>query len=43
MVVSQAPAVPYAWDDSFQLASKDVQGVMNGYLTTWDLSFSSIK
>jgi peptide/nickel transport system substrate-binding protein len=43
MIVAQAPAVPYTWDDSFQLASKDVQGVMNGYLTTWDLAFSSVK
>lgn len=43
MIVAQAPAIPYAWDDSFQLASKDVQGVMNGYQTTWDLSFSSLK
>ncbi|MEA2311161.1 MAG: peptide/nickel transport system substrate-binding protein [Solirubrobacteraceae bacterium] len=43
MVVAQAPAIPYAWDDSFQLSSKDVQGVMNGYLTTWDLSYSSVK
>jgi peptide/nickel transport system substrate-binding protein len=42
MVVAQAPAIPYAWDDSFQLSSKDVQGVMNGYLTTWDLSYSSV-
>ncbi len=42
-IVGQAPGIPYAWDDSFQLASKDVQGVMNGYTTTWDLAFSSLK
>ncbi len=42
-IVSQAPAIPYAWDDSFQLASKDVQGVMNGYTATWDLVFSSLR
>jgi hypothetical protein len=43
MVVGQAPGIPYSWDDSFQLASKDIQGVMNGYTTTWDLAFSSVK
>ena len=43
MIVEQAPAIPYAWDDSFQLASKDVRGVMNGYTTSWDLAFSFIK
>ena len=43
MIVEQAVAIPYSWDDSFQLSSKDVQGVMNGYYTTWDLSHSSMK
>jgi len=43
MIVEQAPGIPYAWDDSFQLASKDLNPVMNGYFTTWDLSYSSVK
>ena len=43
MVVGQVPGIPYSWDDSFQLASKDVRGVMNGYTTTWDLTFSSVR
>jgi len=43
MVVAQAPGIPYSWDDSFQLASKDVHGVMNGYTTTWDLAYSFLK
>src|SRR5215204_3430823 len=43
MVVGQVPGIPYSWDDSFQLASKDVRGVVNGYTTTWDLAFSSVK
>jgi peptide/nickel transport system substrate-binding protein len=43
MVVEQAPGIPYSWDDSFQLASKDVQGVMNGYTTTWDFTYSSVR
>jgi peptide/nickel transport system substrate-binding protein len=43
MIVEQAPGIPYVWDDSFQTMSKDINGVMNGYYTTWDLSFSSLK
>ncbi len=42
-IVAQAPGIPYSWDDSFQLESKDVNGIMNGNFTTWDLSFSSLK
>ena len=42
-VVADAPGIPYSWDDSFSLASKDVQGVMNGYTTVWDFTFSFIK
>ena len=42
-IVAEAPAIPYAWDDSFSLASKDVQAVMNGYTTSWDFAFSSLK
>jgi peptide/nickel transport system substrate-binding protein len=43
MIVEQAPGIPYTWDDSFNLESKNVNAVMNGYNTTWDLSFSSLK
>jgi peptide/nickel transport system substrate-binding protein len=43
MIVAQAPGIPYSWDDNVNLASKDVNAVMNGYYTTWDLSFSSLK
>jgi peptide/nickel transport system substrate-binding protein len=43
MIVAQAPAIPYSWDDSFNLESKNVQGAMNGYTTVWDLTFSSVK
>jgi peptide/nickel transport system substrate-binding protein len=43
MIVAQAPGIPYSWDDSFQLESKDVQSVMDSYNTTWNLSFTSLK
>jgi peptide/nickel transport system substrate-binding protein len=43
MIVLQAPGIPYVADDSVGLWSKDVQTVMNGYYTTQDLSYTSIK
>jgi peptide/nickel transport system substrate-binding protein len=43
MIVAQATGIPYSWDDSFQLQSKDMNAVMNGYATTWDLNFTSLK
>jgi peptide/nickel transport system substrate-binding protein len=43
MVAEQAPAVPYLWPNNAAVQSKDVVGVVNGYYTTHDLSFTSIK
>ncbi|MGH2967495.1 MAG: ABC transporter substrate-binding protein [Solirubrobacteraceae bacterium] len=43
MIVEQAVAIPYVWDDSFQLASADVRGAMNPYYAAWDLSFTSLR
>jgi ABC-type transport system substrate-binding protein len=43
LITAQAPGIPYVWDDSFELESRDVQGVMNGYTGAWDLSFSSLR
>jgi len=43
MVAEQAPAVPYLWPNNAAVQSKDVVGVVNGYYTTHDLSFMSIK
>jgi peptide/nickel transport system substrate-binding protein len=43
MIIGQAPAVPYVWDKSAEVFSKDVKHVMNGYYTTADLSFVSLK
>jgi peptide/nickel transport system substrate-binding protein len=42
-ITGQAPGIPYIWDNSFQIQSPDMNAVMNGYYTTWDLSFSSAK
>jgi peptide/nickel transport system substrate-binding protein len=43
MIVEQAPALLTTWDDNFQQQSANVAGVMNGYTTAWDLSFTSLK
>jgi len=43
MIVEQAPAIPYSWDDQFQLEASNVQAVMNPYDGIWDLSFASLK
>ena len=42
-VVAAAAAVPYMWDYQAVVASPDVRGVQNGYSTTWDWSFTSLR
>jgi len=42
-IVAQAPGIPYVWDDSISIASKDMKMVINGYYTSPDLSFTSVK
>ena len=43
MIVSQAVAIPYVWDDNVNLWAKDVQGVMNAYYAGPDLNYTFIK
>src|SRR4051794_24382642 len=43
MIVEQAPAVPFLWDKTTVLESKDVQGAGNQYYDGWDLAFTSLK
>ena len=43
MIVADAPSIPFIWDRSYQLESKDMNAVMSSYTTTWDLSFTSVK
>ncbi len=42
-VVEQAPAITYMWDYQSLVASPNVRGVQNGYSTTWDLNFTSLR
>jgi peptide/nickel transport system substrate-binding protein len=43
MVAEQAPGIPYLWPNNGAVQSKDVVGVINGYYTTPDLNYTSIK
>ncbi len=43
MIVDQAPAVPFIWDNTTIIWSKDVAGSVNGYYTALDYSFTSLK
>jgi peptide/nickel transport system substrate-binding protein len=43
MIAAQAPGIPWIWDKSATLASKDVNLVVSGYSTAMDLNFSSLK
>lgn len=42
-IVDQAPAIPWIWDKSPNIASTNVKGVINKFNSSWDLSFTSIK
>ena len=43
MIIAEAPAVPYVWDNTNLIRSKNVNGVGNAYMNSWDLAFTSIK
>ena len=43
MVMSQALAVPWVWDNQSNIESSDVNGVINLFNANWDLSFTSLK
>ena len=43
MIMEQAPSIPYMWDYQAVVASPNVRGVQNGYSTTWDWNFTSIR
>ena len=43
MIAEQAPAIPWIWDKSVAVSSKDVSPVTNGYNASPDLNFSSMK
>jgi peptide/nickel transport system substrate-binding protein len=42
-ITDAAPGIPWLWDKQPVLHSKDVNGVINTNLATWDLTATSIK
>jgi peptide/nickel transport system substrate-binding protein len=43
MIIQDAAGIPFIWDKTTLVRSKNVQGVANPYIALWDLSFTSIK
>ena len=43
MITEQAPAIPYMWDYQAVGISPNMRGVQNGYSTTWDWNYTSVK
>jgi peptide/nickel transport system substrate-binding protein len=43
LVVDQASAIPYMWDYQSTAISPNMRGVQNGYSTTWDWTFTSVR
>jgi peptide/nickel transport system substrate-binding protein len=43
MIAEQAPGIPFIWDKAALVQSKDVVGVASAYITTHDLTFTSLK
>jgi len=42
-ITAQAPAIPWIWDDTANIRSTNVAGVINKFNSNWDLSFTSLK
>jgi peptide/nickel transport system substrate-binding protein len=43
MITEQAPAVPFIWDNTNLIHSKNVNAVGNAYMNSFDFAFTSIK
>jgi peptide/nickel transport system substrate-binding protein len=43
MVTRTAAAIPWIWDRTPLVRSRDVHGATNSYTTVWDLSFTSLE
>jgi len=43
MIVESAAAIPFVWDKTTLIRSKNVNAVANPYVAAWDFSFTSIK
>jgi peptide/nickel transport system substrate-binding protein len=43
MIVESAAAIPFVWDKTTVVRSKNVNGVANPYNSLWDFTWTSIK
>ena len=43
LIMAQAPAIPWIWDNQANIASADVAGVINVFNANWDLTYTSLK
>jgi peptide/nickel transport system substrate-binding protein len=43
MITADAPAIPFVWDKTTLVRSKNVNGVANPYIALWDFTYTSIK
>jgi peptide/nickel transport system substrate-binding protein len=43
MIAADAPGIPYIWDKTVVAASSNLNEVTNGYYTTQDLNYTSVK
>ena len=43
MIAADAPGIPYIWDKTVVASSSNINQVTNGYYTTQDLNFTSVK
>jgi peptide/nickel transport system substrate-binding protein len=43
LIMAQAPAIPWVWDNQANIASADVAGVINKFNANWDLTYTSLK
>jgi peptide/nickel transport system substrate-binding protein len=43
MIIQDAAGIPFIWDKTTLVRSKNVNGVANPYIALWDLSYTSIK
>jgi len=42
-VTALAPGIPFVWDRSTLIRSRDVRGVANAYFHGWDLAYSDVR
>jgi len=43
MITNDVPAIPFVWDKTTLIRSKNVNAVANGYYTAWDFAWTSLK